>query len=348
MPRNKLSPKGITESVAVNPISIGWALCVADHLSFRGAARELGVRQGSVSRRVQQLENALGVSLFERSPHGLKITNAGAQFIQEVREGFRHIEHATRMASEAGRGSRGRLIIGIQPSMGAGFLRDLIQVYSRRHPHVAVQLVEGAPPAEHISLVRRRHLDVTFVADTIAAPDCDVAPLWNERLFVVLPHGHALGGRTVIDWSDLHSEHFIFRQATCDPVLCERIIKRLAAPSGGPVIQKLDVGHETVMHLVGIGQGVSITSEATVASSFPNVVFRPISGGDETVQFSAVWLAENDNPALRRLLSLARTHAKQERRDGSSQSNRRRSVTGGITLSLAFLGALARKLGLST
>jgi DNA-binding transcriptional LysR family regulator len=186
------------------------------------------------------------------------------------------------------------------------------------------------------------------VADTIAAPDCDVAPLWNERLFVVLPHGHALGGRTVIDWSDLHSEHFIFRQATCDPVLCERIIKHLTAPFGGPVIQKLDVGHETVMHLVGIGQGVSITSEATVASSFPNVVFRPISGGDETVQFSAVWLAENDNPALRRLLSLARMHAKQERRDGSSQSNRPRSGAGGITLSLAFLGALARKLGLST
>jgi hypothetical protein len=99
------------------------------------------------------------------------------------------------------------------------------------------------------------------------------------------------------------------------------------------------------MHLVGIGQGVSITSEATVASSFPNVVFRSISGGDETVQFSAVWLAENDNPALRRLLSLARTHAKQERRE--SQSNRPRSGTGGITLSLAFLGALARKLGLS-
>src|SRR6516164_8665179 len=170
MPRNKSSPKGITESAAVNPISIGWALCVAEHLSFRGAARELGVRQAAVSRRVRELEDALGVSLFERSPHGLNITNAGAQFIEGVREGFRQIEHATRMASEAGRGSRGRLIIGIQPSMGAGFLRELMQVYSRRHPEVAVQLVEGTPPAEHILLVRRRELDVAFVADTIAAP----------------------------------------------------------------------------------------------------------------------------------------------------------------------------------
>jgi DNA-binding transcriptional LysR family regulator len=348
MPRNKSSPKGITESAAVNPISIGWALCVAEHLSFRGAARELGVRQAAVSRRVRELEDALGVSLFERSPHGLNITNAGAQFIEGVREGFRQIEHATRMASEAGRGSRGRLIIGIQPSMGAGFLRELMQVYSRRHPEVAVQLVEGAPPAEHISFVRRRQLDVAFVAETAEAADCDVTPLWHERLFVVLPHGHALGRRTAIDWSDLHSERLIFRQATCDPILCERIIKRLAEGSGSPIIQKLDVGRETVMHLVGMGQGVSLTSEATVATPFPNVVFRPISGGDETVQFSAVWLAGNDNPALRRLLSLARAQAKKERRDAASQSNPPRSGTDGITLSLAFLGALARKLGLST
>src|ERR1700694_4675325 len=80
MPRNKSSPKGITESAAVNPISIGWALSVADHLSFRGAARELGVRQTAVSRRVVALEDALGVSLFERSHRGLTITNAGARF----------------------------------------------------------------------------------------------------------------------------------------------------------------------------------------------------------------------------------------------------------------------------
>src|ERR1700752_1135528 len=102
MPRNKSSPKGITESAAVNPISIGWALSVADHLSFRGAARELGVRQTAVGRRVGALENALGVSLFERSPRGLKITTAGFRFIRDVREGFRYIEHATRMAGAAG------------------------------------------------------------------------------------------------------------------------------------------------------------------------------------------------------------------------------------------------------
>jgi DNA-binding transcriptional LysR family regulator len=75
------------------------------------------------------------------------------------------------------------------------------------------------------------------------------------------------------------------------------------------------------MHLVGMGRGVSITSEATLATSYPNIIFRPISGGDETVAFSAVWLPGNDNPALRRFLSLAKARAKRKRPDAPSQGN---------------------------
>jgi hypothetical protein len=106
-----------------------------------------------------------------------------------------------------------------------------------------------------------------------------------------------------------------------------------------------------LMHLVAMGRGVSLTSEATLATSFPEVVFRPISGGDATLQFSAVWWPGNDNPALRRLLSLARVLAKTKRQRPNSASLRRspRSIAiGGISLSFAFLGALAKRLGLST
>jgi hypothetical protein len=116
-------------------------------------------------------------------------------------------------------------------------------------------------------------------------------------------------------------------------------------------VQKLDVGRETLMHLVALGLGVSLTSEATIASSFPEVSFRPIVGDDESVQFSAVWLSGNDNPALRRFLSLARSQAKQKKRDtgvASAGVARRQIPASGISLSFAFLAAFARKLGLST
>jgi DNA-binding transcriptional LysR family regulator len=348
MPRKKTLPKGISESTAVNLTSIRWVLAVADHLSFRGAARELGVGHGAVSRRVRALEDALGVSLFERSHWGLRLTNAGARFIQETREALHSLELASRAAAEAGQGGTGDLRIGIQPSIGAGFLRELIRTYSARYPDVVIKLREGTPPADHVALVRQRQLDVAFVADTTEAADCDTTPLWKERLFIALPDGHALAKNTLIDWRELRQEHFIVRQAKCEAQLCERVVQRLADAGRSPAIEKLDVGRETIMHLVGIRQGVSITTESTLAMQYPDVIFRPICGGDEMIGFKAVWLASNDNPALRRFISLAKVRAKQNRRDPGPPSNAPPPNTALVILSVAFLGALVRRLGLST
>lgn len=52
------------------------ALLVGEYLSFRRAARTLGVRQSAVSRRVRELEDELGVSLFERDRAGVRVTNS--------------------------------------------------------------------------------------------------------------------------------------------------------------------------------------------------------------------------------------------------------------------------------
>jgi hypothetical protein len=91
------------------------------------------------------------------------------------------------------------------------------------------------------------------------------------------------------------------------------VIKHLDDEARDEVVQKLNVGRETLMHLVGIGRGLTLTSEASVSTEYPDVIFRPISGDDETVQFSAVSLSRNGNPALRRLLSLAREQADRDR-----------------------------------
>ena len=350
MPQHKSSSGTTAKSATINSVSIAQALVVAKYLSFRGAASALGIRQSAVSRRVRALEDELGVSLFERHRTGVRVTDAGARFLQQAREALAQLDHASKIAGVAGRGVTGQLRIGILSSMGAGFLRELIQAYSERHPDVAIQIVEAASMG-HISLIRKRRLDVAFVADASEATDCDAAPLWSERLFVVLPQDHPLCGRKAVEWQALRNEHFIIRESNCSPALCERVIKHLSDGTRTPNVQKAEVGCETVMHLVAMGRGVTLTSEATIVTSFPEVVFRPISGGDAILQFSAIWWPGNDNPALRRFLSLARALAKAKRQhpNGTTPRNSTRSVSArGISVSFAFLAALARRLGLSS
>jgi DNA-binding transcriptional LysR family regulator len=309
MRRKKVTPKGIAQSGGVDPISIGWALVVAERRSFRAAAKELGVRHASVSRRLRDLEESLGTALFERGGRGLKLTSVGASFFQQAHEAFQQLRRATRIASKASRGEAGFLSIGIQASVGAGFLRELLLAYSGKHPAVSIDFVEGIPPVELARRVQDRKLDVAFLRDASLATDCRILPLWQERLFVALPSGHRLKDRTAVGWPALRNEHFIVDRADRDSEICKRMIKHLAYHTSGVLIERQNVSIDTLMNLVGIGRGLAITSEAAISTPYRDVIFVPISGEDEMAEFSAVSLNSNENPALRPLLSLAKAQA---------------------------------------
>ena len=350
MPPNKTLTKKSQRTHALTLLAITQALLVEEYLSFRRAAHASGVQQSVMSRRVRDLEDELGVSIFERHRAGVRVTNAGALFLQDAREALRQLDRAVESATAAGSGTVGGLSIGILSSMTTGYLRELIQVYCSRHPGISLQILER-PPADIVTAVRKRQLDIAFIIDASDAKGCETLPLWDEKIFVVLGHDHALCAKKEITWADLRGEHLIVRESERDPKLCERVREQLTDVTHQPNVQTLKVSRETLMNLVAMGLGVGLTSEATVATPFRNVLFRPIGDDDAQLQFSAIWLPQNDNPALRRLLSLARTLAKdRQRRAGPpiGRSSFEPPVMAGISFFLASLGALSRRLGLST
>jgi DNA-binding transcriptional LysR family regulator len=141
-------------SPALTLVSVSQALLVGEYLSFRRVATVLGLRQSAVSRRVRELEDELGVSLFERHRAGVRVTNAGVRFLQEARAALLQLDHAVKTATTAGSGKIGRISIGILSSIGTGYLRKLIQVYRSHHPDVGIQILSLA---RYLAKERRRH-----------------------------------------------------------------------------------------------------------------------------------------------------------------------------------------------
>jgi DNA-binding transcriptional LysR family regulator len=267
----------------------------------------LGIQQSVVSRRIRSLEEALGVSLFERHSGGVRVTAAGAKFFDLARYALLHLDHAIKTAGAAGRGEKGVVRIGFCSSISTGFLRELIGAFCKQHPDVELEFSEGGY-REHVESIRRGRLDVAFVTGTPSVPECETMQFWTERMFVVLPQEHALCTEDEIEWEAIRDEHFILRRSDPGPAIHDHVIKRLADLGYHPKVFRLDVGRETAVHLVAMGLGVSLTSEATTANAFPGAEFRPIAG-DELIPFSAVWLWNNDNPVFRRLLSHTRALA---------------------------------------
>lgn len=279
---------------------------VCAHGSFRQAAEALGVRVSAVSRGIRDLEDEIGASLLVRHNRGVHLTFAGERFVASARDILISISNATMDAAAIGRSETGLIRVGVFSSIATGFLSCLIQTYNAQQGRVRLEFFE-ATPEEHVAAVRHHKLDVAFIWGRGPWLGCESQHLWSERVFAALPLDHRLADRAELELDDLRGEIFILSQAVTGREIHAYLSRRLAEFGHQPKIQHQSVGRDNLMRIVALSRGLTITSEATTSTMFPGVIFRPIRGED--LPFSAVWSRHNDNPALRRLLSTARSMA---------------------------------------
>lgn len=300
----------MVESVCASVIELRhlrYVIAAAEQSSFRAAARVLSVHESAISRRVRDLEDEIGVALFIRHRCGVDLTDAGQRFLIRARKALNQVGHAAIEAGSFGRGEVGTVRIGIFSSLASGFLPDLLRAYVDANPHVRPDLIEGGP-SRHIAAIQRHQIDIAFLTGSPNADGCDVVHLWNERILVAMPKEHDLVSIKEINWEHLQDRHFIVSENDPGPEIHDYLVKHLCGLGRHPSIERHRVGRDNLMHLVAMGQGLTLVHEAARAARFPGVDYRPLD--DEMLPFCAIWSPHNDNPALRRLLSLAKTMSK--------------------------------------
>lgn len=281
-----------------------YFLAAADHGSFRKAAIALAINESSVSRQIRDLEDELGASLFQRHAGGVRLTVAGQEFLRSARHALRQIDIGVTKVAAVGRADQGLLKVGIFSSLASGFLFNLLQGFGKHHPTVQIDLIDGNP-SEHVAAVRKLELDIAFITGTAPWDGCETEHLWHERVFVVLPADHPLAAKAELGWPDLTGERFIVSDVAPGQEIHDYLVAHLADLGRHPDIQSQQVGRDNILSLVAVGRGLTLTSEATTVAQFPGITYRQLAG--EVLPFSMVWSTRNDNPACRRLLSMART-----------------------------------------
>ncbi|MBB5221017.1 DNA-binding transcriptional LysR family regulator [Amaricoccus macauensis] len=292
---------------AVRLHQLRYFVAAVDYGSFRKAAAALAIQESSISRRVRDLEDELGASLFIRHAGGVRLTVAGREFLRNARHALRQIDIGVAKVATVGRAEQGHITVGIFSSLASGFLFDLLRNFGERHPKVQVDILDGNPP-EHVAAVRKLCLDVAFITGTGAWDGCEAEHMWCEKVFVVLPDNHPLADKPELDWADLASERFIVSDVAPGQEIHDYLVAHLAGLGRHLDIRSQQVGRDNILSLVALGRGLTLTSEATTVARFPGITYRELA--DEVLPFSMVWSAQNDNPACRRLLSLARSMSK--------------------------------------
>ncbi|TPJ18931.1 LysR family transcriptional regulator [Mesorhizobium sp. B2-7-3] len=291
--------------MAIELRHLRYAVAAAHYGSFRRAAEALGVKQSSLSRRIRQMEDRLGVAVFERSSSGVRLTIAGTEILRASRHLVDGLDHMMASAKAAGRGEAGRLTIGFYTSLSAGNLRASLMEYGRRFPQVEIRLAERAR-ASLFEGLERGTLDVAIVTGEPAVRAGGTMALWSERVLVALPKSHTLAVKEIVYWTDLRGETFLLSE--CDPgtELRDILLVKLASPGVQPKIAGQDVSRESIQSLVGAGLGVSLVREAEIGASYADVVYRDVQDGNgpSRISYAAYWQRNSDNPALVHFLKL--------------------------------------------
>ncbi|WP_159621036.1 LysR family transcriptional regulator [Ruania rhizosphaerae] len=188
---------------------IRYVLAVAETRNFTRAAAQCYVAQSALSHQVRSLERELGVPLFARTSRRVELTPAGEAFLPAARRCLAEAERAATEAAAAVGEVRGRLAIGIIPTVAAVDIPATLQRFRDQHPRVRVSLRVGASH-EMSAAVAAGDLDVAFLGLPVndRARGVSARELARQDLVAVVPAGHPCADQGTATLQDLATSPF--------------------------------------------------------------------------------------------------------------------------------------------
>ncbi len=262
---------------------VRYVLAVAETNSFTRAAERCLVVQSALSHQIARLEKELGARLFERTSRRVRLTPAGAAFLPAARQCLDAAERAAAEVAAAVGEVRGRLAVGLIPSVAAVDIPGALRDFRRRYPDVRVSLRVGASE-ELVEQVKEGALEVAFLGLPITArPEgVDARELARDRLVAVVAPDHPLAGEPAVDLRRLSSEVFVDMPAkTAGRVQSDQAFS--AAGLGRDVAFEV-TNADFLVRMVGQGLGIAMLPSA-YASQLTGVTTVEVTDAPARVEY---------------------------------------------------------------
>jgi len=168
-----------------------YLLAVADHGGFTRAAEALHVSQPTLSQQIRQLEETLGVDLFDRTSRSVKLTDAGQAYIECARRVLVELEAGKRALHDVKDLSRGSLRLAMTPTFMAYLVGPLVRDYVARYPGIHLEIFELSMDDIEAGLADDS-LDIAIAFTPVRNPDIECIPAFVETLGVMVGREHPL------------------------------------------------------------------------------------------------------------------------------------------------------------
>jgi LysR family hydrogen peroxide-inducible transcriptional activator len=288
-----------------------YLVALAETRHFGRAADRCLITQPTLSNQIQQLERFLGVRLFERTNRRLEITPIGIRILAEARQLLASARAIEALARGARDPLRGRLSLGIIPTLAPYLLPWFLPAMHDAWPELDLALREDLTGAL-LRGIEAHELDAALLALPVhnaglAGAGLTVEPLFVEPFRAILPRGHALAGLAAVPQAALLRDrllllddgHCLRDQALA---LCQQ------AGADGPEETLRATSLETIRQMVAAGLGVSLMPLLAVqGAEDTRLVVRPFAEPEPIRRIGLIWRKTSPRgEAMRRLAALIR------------------------------------------
>lgn len=246
-------------------------MTAADLGSFTKASEVVGYTQSGLTHMMDTLEKEVGFPLLQRNHNGIQLTEQGEQLMPAIREFLRanaNLENQIRSIAE----KKSEVIrIAAYASIAMHWMPELLYRFKRLCPEVSVDLRMVDHALEPFELLETGQTDVIF-ASRQNYSCCDWIPLYQEKMYAILPLDYPLDGRDYFPLEEFEGKEFLMPYGRFDID-----VKAAFKPLGIKINEKTSrVDDETVIRMVGRGLGVSMMTELMIRGRTDDVLCVPV------------------------------------------------------------------------
>ena len=278
-----------------------YFVAVAEQLHFRNAAEIVHVAQPALSQQIRQLERELGVTLFERSHHKVRLTPAGKAFYENAQSILKQADQAVAKARKVEFGDAGTIRIGFVSTAAIRVLPNAVKKLQKQAPSAEIELNELAA-GEQIDGLHREQLDIGFVHAKLSRDALETMVVARDRLIIAVPGSCKLAGCNRVDLKDLASWTTIMPAGHSSSGFYEQV--RMAYQIAGVRPERVHYTRllQTGLLLVAAGVGVSLVPESFQLIHMKGVVYKKLKVEPPMCELVAAWRRDNASPLLKRFI----------------------------------------------
>jgi DNA-binding transcriptional LysR family regulator len=254
-----------------------YFVAVAEEQNVTRAAARLHVSQPPLSRQVRDLEEELGVALFEHGAKSVRLTEVGRVFLDEARAALQRVEEAVQTVRAVAHGERGELHVGYAPSLAVELLPRALRFFHETTPGVRVQL-HDLTTQEMLWGLRREELHVALLVQVSArvTEGLIFEELSRYPVCVAVHPTHPLARARKVDLEQVSRERLIAFTLTEYPEYHAWIAELFAQFARPPQIVEEHDSATSMIAAVEAGRGVALVSQRFDCLAGPRLKVRPL------------------------------------------------------------------------